>query len=166
MKENVGPEFARAPKSLIDILSPTSSDWANSWRKRCLENAARRARRLKDGDVIRLDQALEFNDGRKRKHFKVIIEKPQGYTRARTVFQCVETGVTCRISGFRRRAWDAMSPVGDPTEAKAATGLEKGQLRHGKGCKEQMVADGLGGEQSFSTAALIFSWSNQSRHSL
>jgi len=29
-----------------------------------------------------------------------------------------------------------------------------------------MVADGLGGEQSFSTAALIFSWSNQSRHSL
>jgi len=125
-EENVGPEFARAPKSLIDILSPTSSDWANSWRKRCLENAARRARRLKDGDVIRLDQALEFNDGRKRKHFKVIIEKPQGYTRARTVFQCVETGVTCRISGFRRRAWDAMSPVGDPTEAKAATGLEKG----------------------------------------
>jgi len=104
-EENVGPEFARAPKSLIDILSPTSSDWANSWRKRCLENAARRARRLKDGDVIRLDQALEFNDGRKRKHFKVIIEKPQGYTRARTVFQCVQTGVICRISGFRRREW-------------------------------------------------------------
>jgi len=84
-----------------------------------------RARRLKDGDVIRLDQALEFTDGRKRRHFKVIIEKPQGYTRARTVFQCVETGVICRISGFRRRAWGVMSPAGDPGRAIAATGLDE-----------------------------------------
>jgi hypothetical protein len=112
-EENVGPEFARAPKSLIDILSPTSSASANRWRKRCRENAARRARRLKDGDVIKLDQALEFNDGRKRKHFKVIIEKPPGYTRSRTVFQCVETGVTCRISGFRRQEWVVMTSVRD-----------------------------------------------------
>lgn len=124
-EENVGPEFARAPKSLIDILSPTSSVSADRWRKRCLENAARRARRLKDGDVIRLDQALEFGDGRTRRHFTVIIEKPPGYTRARTVFQCVETGVNCRISGFRRRAWDVMSPVGDPGRAIAATGLDE-----------------------------------------
>lgn len=124
-EENVGPEFARAPKTLINLLSPTSSDWANRWRRRCLENAARRARRLKDGDVIRLDQALEFGDGRTRRHFKVIIEKPPGYTRSRTVFQCVETGVTCRISGFRRRAWDVMAPVGEPDAAMAATGLDK-----------------------------------------
>ncbi|VVT33725.1 MULTISPECIES: DUF6927 domain-containing protein [unclassified Roseovarius] len=124
-EETVGPEFARAPKSLIDLLSPTTSDWANRWRRRCLENAARRARRFKDGDVIKLEEALEFNDGRKRLLFRVIREKPPGYTRARTVFQCVETGVTCRISRFRRRAWDVMSPVGDPAEAKAATRLDK-----------------------------------------
>jgi hypothetical protein len=69
--------------------------------------------------VIRLDQALEFGDGRTLRHFKVIIEKPQGYTRARTVFQCVETGMTCRISGFRRRAWDVMAAVGEPGRAMA-----------------------------------------------
>jgi hypothetical protein len=124
-EENVGPEFARAPKSLIDLLSPTTSDWANRWRRRCIENAGKRARRLQDGDVIRLDQALEFGDGRTRRHFKVIIEKPQGYTRSRTVFQCVETGVTCRISGFRRRAWDIMSPVGNCGRSSVTMGLDE-----------------------------------------
>jgi hypothetical protein len=125
-EENVGPELARAPKSLIDLLSPTSSDWANRWRKRCIENAARRARQLKDGDVIRLEEALEFNDGRKRRIFKVILEKPPGYTRARTVFRCVETGVTCRISGFRRRGWVVMAAVGEPGAAMATTRLDEG----------------------------------------
>ena len=110
-EETVGPEFARAPKSLIDLLSPTSSVSANKWRRRCIENSARRSRKLSDGDVIRLDHALEFNDGRERRHFKVILEKPPGYTRSRTVFQCVETGVTCRISGFRRRGWVVMAAV-------------------------------------------------------
>lgn len=119
-EENVGPEFARAPKTLINLLSPTSSDWANRWRRRCIENAGKRARRLKDGDVIKLEEALEFNDGRKRRHFKVIIERPQGYTRARTVFQCVETGVTCRISRFRRRAWIVTESSG---QAKYGSGI-------------------------------------------
>lgn len=87
-EETVGPEFARAPKSLIDLLSPTSSVSANKWRRRCIENSARRFWKLSDGDVIRLEQALECNDGRKRRHFKVILEKPPGYTRSTTVFQC------------------------------------------------------------------------------
>lgn len=113
-EETVGPEFARAPKSLIDLLSPTSSVSANNWRGRCIENPARRSRKLSDGDVITLDHALEFNDGRVRRHFKVILEKPPGYTRSRTVFQCVETGVTCRISGFRKREWVVMTEVVEP----------------------------------------------------
>ncbi len=76
-EETAGPEFARAPKSLIDLLSPTSSVSANKWRRRCIENSARRSWKLSDGDVIRLDQTLECNDGRKRRHFKVIIENPR-----------------------------------------------------------------------------------------
>ncbi|ATX65055.1 DUF6927 domain-containing protein [Roseinatronobacter bogoriensis] len=110
-EETAGPEFARAPKSLIDQLSPTSSVSANRWRRTCIENSARRSRKLSDGDVIRLGHALEFNDGRARRHFKMILEKPPGYTRSRTVFQCIETGMTCRISGFRKREWVVMSEV-------------------------------------------------------
>jgi len=55
--------------------------------------------------VIRLRDPLTFSDGRERLDFRVIREKPAGYSRGRTVFECVETGARCRISGFRCREW-------------------------------------------------------------
>lgn len=108
-EETVGPAVAQAPISLISLLSPTTSTWANNWRRRCIENATRRSRGLSHGDVIRLPEDLEFGDGRKRSLFRVIIEKPPGYDRSRTVFQCIESTVLCRISRFRQRDWVKVS---------------------------------------------------------
>jgi len=104
-EETVGPVNAGAPKALIGLLSPTSSEWAIRWRERCLCNAALRSRRLQDGDVIRLKEPLTFSDGRERQDFRVIRERPAGYSRGRTVFECVVTGARCRIFGFRGREW-------------------------------------------------------------
>jgi len=120
IEEGAGPATALAPRSLIEMLSPTQSKWANSWRSRCLTNAARRARRLSDGDIIELAEPLEFSDGRKRSTFKVIKERPSGYSRDRTIFECIETAAQCRISGFMRRDWRHLAEgSGRPKPKKA-----------------------------------------------
>lgn len=37
--ETMGPCESKCPKSILNLLSPTDSEWAMAWRKRCLENA-------------------------------------------------------------------------------------------------------------------------------
>ena len=113
--EEAGPATSRAPRSLIDLLSPTNREWANAWRARCLTNAARRARRLADGDIIELAEQLELSDGRRRSIFRVIKERPQGYARSRTVFECTQTAAVCRISHFMQRDWQRLT--GDSTNS-------------------------------------------------
>ncbi len=114
VEEEAGPVTSQAPRSLIDLLSPTNREWANAWRARCLTNAARRARRLSDGDIIELAVPLEFSDGRRRSVFRVIKERPQGYARGRTVFECTQTAAVCRISRFMQRDWQRVT--GDSTD--------------------------------------------------
>ena len=38
MDETMGPGYCDCPKSILDLLTPTESEWANEWRKRCREN--------------------------------------------------------------------------------------------------------------------------------
>jgi len=121
VEEEAGPATSRAPRSLIDLLSPTNREWANAWRARCLTNAARRARRLSDGDIIELAEPLAFSDGRQRTTFKVIKERPPGYARGRTIFECTQSGAMCRISGFMGRDWRCLPrDSSDPTLAEVA----------------------------------------------
>ena len=105
MDETMGPNVAEAPLKLIDLLSPTTSEWARAWRQRCRDNAVRASRPLKPGDVIRLDEPLPFSDGTKRQTFRVSRERWPGAHRSTTVFTCTETGMTCRISNIRQRNW-------------------------------------------------------------
>lgn len=37
--ETEGPCYTQAPARLIRMLTPTDSEYANEWRKRCLENS-------------------------------------------------------------------------------------------------------------------------------
>lgn len=41
MSEDMGPCECRCPESVLKLLSPTDSQWANEWRERCRENAKR-----------------------------------------------------------------------------------------------------------------------------
>lgn len=43
MDESMGPCESTAPVSILDLLTPTESEWANQWRARCRANIERRA---------------------------------------------------------------------------------------------------------------------------
>lgn len=56
--ETMGPAESKCPKSILNLLSPTDSQFANEWRKRCRENidADRNPKALKNlpiGSVIK-----------------------------------------------------------------------------------------------------------------
>lgn len=38
MDETCGPYQSNCPKGILDLLTPTESEWANAWRQRCYEN--------------------------------------------------------------------------------------------------------------------------------
>ncbi|TRW94276.1 hypothetical protein FNJ84_19750 [Paracoccus sp. M683] len=103
MDETSGPNQAEAPAKLLDLLSPTSAEYALAWRQRCRDHAARTNRRLKPGDVIRLTIPLRFSDGAELQTFRVAKEK---WGRSnRTVFISTETGGRYSISNIMSRDW-------------------------------------------------------------
>lgn len=53
MDETMGPNEAQAPAKLLDLLSPTASEWAQKWRQRCRDNAALASRRLSVSGSLR-----------------------------------------------------------------------------------------------------------------
>lgn len=62
MDETVGPCQADCPQSILKLLSPTDSQWANEWRERCRENAKKKnspdaLKNLPIGAVIRYKKA-------------------------------------------------------------------------------------------------------------
>jgi hypothetical protein len=71
VEESSGPTDARAPESLLDLLSPLvppngndwdSAKWAADWRARCRTHAEakRNVRKLKEGQRITFPRALSF----------------------------------------------------------------------------------------------------------
>lgn len=64
IEETMGPADCECPKSIIDMLTPTDSEYANAWREKCLqkrENGAKRLASLPIGTII------EFNGKRLQK---------------------------------------------------------------------------------------------------
>lgn len=61
MDETCGPCYNECPKGILDLLTPTESEWANQWRKACYENHAQKKKnkpsslsRLPVGSVIKV----------------------------------------------------------------------------------------------------------------
>lgn len=73
MTETMGPCEDHCPQTILTLLSPTDNEHARDWRRRCAENLARRARKIADGDRIRLAAPLSFTDGHVGQEF--IVEK-------------------------------------------------------------------------------------------
>lgn len=80
--EESGPTKCECPKRILDMLTPIDSEWANDWRKRCLEYHETQARlrkmsagSLPVGTVIRLNNpqqttlTVRKNSYTKRKEF-------------------------------------------------------------------------------------------------
>lgn len=51
MDESMGPNEARCPDRILDLLTPTTSVWANEWRAKCREHNAR-VGKVKRGSVL------------------------------------------------------------------------------------------------------------------
>lgn len=45
--ETSGPRERKCPASILKLLTPTDSEWANEWRKDCWENANKKAEEIK-----------------------------------------------------------------------------------------------------------------------
>ncbi|HEX7854984.1 MAG TPA: hypothetical protein VF503_14945 [Sphingobium sp.] len=90
MTENMGPCEDNCPRAILDLLTPTDHEHALDWRKRCAENLKRRARKLENGDRIKLGAAITFTDGHVGDEFfvekrgrRLSFRAPDGYSRYR-----------------------------------------------------------------------------------
>lgn len=68
MDETVGPNSADAPAKVLDLLTPTTSEFANQWRARCRKRLAFR-QGLVDRSTVRFARPLSFTDGSTRDTF-------------------------------------------------------------------------------------------------
>ena len=65
MDETCGPNETGAPAKILDLLTPTDSEYANGWREKCRARLAAEAAKpkAKPGDTIRFAKPIEFTDG-------------------------------------------------------------------------------------------------------
>jgi hypothetical protein len=74
MDETVGPCEEKCPVSILDLLTPTESEWANKWRANCraYHAAKPKAKGLAVGMTIKLAAPLKFTTGEELDTFKLV----------------------------------------------------------------------------------------------
>jgi hypothetical protein len=76
MSEFAGPVQSECPKRILELLTPLSDSedntWAKNWRERCWAKINNRASKpkVKEGDIIKLSEPIEFNSGASYDTFK------------------------------------------------------------------------------------------------
>ena len=65
MSEDMGPNERKCPKTILELLTPTTSEYAIGWRKDCWEriNKRKAAPKVKKGDWVKFKNAISFRDG-------------------------------------------------------------------------------------------------------
>lgn len=99
MDESMGPCEDHCPAHILDLLTPTDREHANAWRQRCRANLERRARKVEDGDRIKLATPLTFIDGHVGDEF-IVVKRGR-----RLSFRDPETRLGYSISRFMERDW-------------------------------------------------------------
>ena len=76
MDETMGPCEAQCPPAILDLLTPTTNDYALAWRERCRAAAARRTAtpRLRNGWTLMFDEPVTFTDGASHARLEVVID--------------------------------------------------------------------------------------------
>lgn len=100
MDETVGPVESRAPAKILDLLTPTDSEWANEWRVRCRVNleVKARAKDVKVGTKIRFSRPMSFSDGISDDTFEFL---------ERSTFRRERDARRVRITAWRNRGdWE------------------------------------------------------------
>ena len=101
MDETMGPCEAECPAAILDLLTPTASEYALAWRERCRATAAKRASipKLRDGDLVVFTEPIRFTDGSEHRRMKVVVDqrKPRAVR-----FRPPDGGGLYRIGGMER----------------------------------------------------------------
>lgn len=89
MSEDMGPAEASCPASILRLLSPTDSEWANEWREKCRKHIERKKSpnalsNLPIGTVIRF---VTYNG-----ETVELLKHPAAYQFKRPFWYCQETG--------------------------------------------------------------------------
>ena len=105
--ESVGPNEAKCPQRILDLLTATEHRHANDWRERCRvwharQRAARRDR-LYDGERIEFDAPIRFADGREERSFRVRRMRVTPGAKRRTTLLEGPDGVLYRVPGLATR---------------------------------------------------------------
>ena len=100
MDESVGPNECDCPKGILDLLTPTESEWANEWRKKCYENLAKKKNpnglnKLPVGTVIKV--VMPFDTKYFNKEQEVKLQKQHKFGSNRTQWVTM-TGFPCRFT--------------------------------------------------------------------
>ena len=76
MDESMGPCEAECPPAILDLLTPTTSEYALAWRERCRATAAKRTvkPRLRNGWTLVFDEPIRFLDGAEHDRLDVVID--------------------------------------------------------------------------------------------
>ena len=64
MDETVGPCYYDCPKGILDLLTPTDSEWANNWRAKCRERLEEKKNpnslsKLPEGTIIQVTMPFD-----------------------------------------------------------------------------------------------------------
>ena len=78
MDEDMGPNESDCPEKILDLLTPTTREYATAWRERCRLNLGRRAavKVLQCGDIVALTRPMHFNNGGDYQTFKILEKHP------------------------------------------------------------------------------------------
>lgn len=106
MSETMGPSESECPAKILDLLDPTTNEYALAWRTRCRAAIARRNRPApKAGDTIIFGSDIRFTDGSESRRFLVQSE------RSRVTFINPQTGGRYRISRWKDRDWTMVPKI-------------------------------------------------------
>lgn len=112
MDETVGPCYYDCPARILDLLTPTTYQYAIEWREHCRKQIALKAEaratapKVKDGMVIKLDKPLNFQGGHEAQEFRLRVS---GRTRRWIANPGTDQQFLCRLprDWATRYQWEA-----------------------------------------------------------
>lgn len=99
MDETMGPAYYDAPAKVLDLLSPTDSEYALQWRAACRDTIERKAKasKVKPGETIVFTRTFRFGDEVEESRFTLV---------KRDTLRRISDGQLVRIPGWRGGAWE------------------------------------------------------------
>lgn len=110
MTESMGPVVCRCPEKILDMLTETESEYANSWRQRCRDRLLlRQNNKLQDGDIIQLDRELNYGGYGSFDTFRMKMDgsKARFYALDRDT---LKSQFLCRIPNWREETFTRINP--------------------------------------------------------